>query len=183
MTAMTPPNPRHPLPSVEDGRPKPLNLLGTYAHHPALAQAFFTFNGHLMRQTTLTERQRELIVLRVGARRASLYELTQHYYTALDVGMTHDEIVRVEADPTSTEWSDLDRAILSAVDELIDTGTIGDATWAVLSADFDAEQLLDVIYTVGCYETVAFMMNALHVPLDESLRELRARTHPGTLPD
>ena len=40
---------------------------GTFAHHPVLAQAFFTFNGHLLLATTLTERHRELVILRTAA--------------------------------------------------------------------------------------------------------------------
>ncbi|BBZ01973.1 hypothetical protein MCHIJ_14100 [Mycolicibacterium chitae] len=71
MAALRPPNPRHQPLSTED-RPKALNTLGTFAHHPELARAYFTFNGHLLLGTTLTERQRELIVLRGGcAGRAS----------------------------------------------------------------------------------------------------------------
>ena len=57
LAAMQPPEPRHPVP-IQEGRPKALNTLGTFAHHPALARAYFTFNGHVMLATTLTLRQR-----------------------------------------------------------------------------------------------------------------------------
>jgi len=70
LAAMLPPEPRHPQPERAD-RPKALNTLGTFAHHPALARAHLTFSGHVIMATTLTERQRELLVLRVAARRRS----------------------------------------------------------------------------------------------------------------
>jgi alkylhydroperoxidase family enzyme len=174
LAAMTPPEPRHPKPSSEN-RPKALNLLSTFAHHPGLAQAFFTFNGHILRATTLTERQRELLVLRVGVRRECRYEWAQHLLIAGDAGITDEEISRVQSAPGSPLWNDVDRALLGAVDELIDDGAIAAGTWGVLAAELDAQQLLDVIYTVGAYETVAFMIRSIDIQLDDELKELLSR--------
>jgi alkylhydroperoxidase family enzyme len=174
LAAMTPPEPRHPKPPSEN-RPKALNLLSTYAHHPGLAQAFFTFNGHIIRATTLTERQRELLVLRVGVRRECRYEWAQHLLIAGDAGITDEEISRIQSAPGSPLWSDVDRALLGAVDELIDDGAISAGTWRALAAELDARQLLDVIYTVGAYETVAFMIRSIDIQLDDELNELLSR--------
>src|SRR3954470_15786175 len=81
--AMVPPAPRHPQP-VQKDRPKALNALGTFAHYPALAQAFFTFNGHVLMATTLTQRQREILVLRVAKLRECDYEWAQHVIVGRD---------------------------------------------------------------------------------------------------
>ena len=98
MAALRPPNPRHSSPSTEH-RPKGLNVLGTFAHHPALAQAYYTFNGHVLLATTLTERQRELIIMRVAAVRKSGYEWAQHLFVARDAGLTEEEIGRIGYGP------------------------------------------------------------------------------------
>jgi hypothetical protein len=74
LAAMRPPNLRHDTPPTEN-RPKALNILGAMAHHAALARAFFTFNGHILMSTTLSERQRELIVMR-GTRDLLLSRVT-----------------------------------------------------------------------------------------------------------
>jgi len=72
LAAMRPPVPRyHPVGRAD--RPQAGNTLDTFAHHPALTQAFLTFNGHILYATTLTERQREILVLRVAACRESAY--------------------------------------------------------------------------------------------------------------
>ncbi len=94
MAAMTPLVPRRPQPATE-GRPKALNTLGTVAHHPALAHAFFTFDGHILMGTTLTQRQRELLVLRVAVLRSSPYEWAQHVFMAHDAGLNDEEIGRI----------------------------------------------------------------------------------------
>src|SRR6478609_28103 len=118
VAAIRPPAPRLPFPP-RDGRPKGLNALGTFAHHPALARAFHTFNGHVLFATTLTMRQRELLVLRVAHLRRCEYEWAQHLVLAGDADITPDEIERVTDGPDAAGWDPIDRALLRAVDELI----------------------------------------------------------------
>ena len=171
MAAMLPPEPRYTRERKENG-PKALNTLGTFAHHPALAKAFFTFNGHLLLATTLTERHRELVILRTAAVRSAGYEWAQHVLIGRDVGLTDEEISRVAFGADAPFWDELDAALLRVVDELVDDGVISDTTWAVLAADLDAQQLLDVIFTVGAYETLAWMMRSFDLAIDDDIPNL-----------
>lgn len=163
-------NPRHPLPVMEPGRPKGLNLLGLLAHHPELTRAYHTFNGHVLFGTTLTPRQRELLVLRVGVVRGSEYEHAQHVILGFEVGLTGEEIDRIAEGPDAPGWSPLERALLRSVDELVADACIGDETWAVLSAELDTQQLMDLVFTVGAYELLAMAMRTFGVQLDDDLR-------------
>jgi alkylhydroperoxidase family enzyme len=173
LAAMMPPNPRHQR-LQREGRPKGVNILGTLAHHPDLARAFLTFNGHLLMATTLTERQRELLVLRVGAVTKSSYEWAQHLFLARDVGLSDDEIAWIAWGPDAPTWGELDAAFLRAVDELVSDGVIGEATLGALRAHLDVQQLLDLIYTVGCYQNLAWMLRTFDVEFDDDLKELLA---------
>lgn len=175
LAAMTPPHPRHPKPSTED-RPKALNTLGTLAHHPALAQAYFTLNGHLLMATTLSERQRELIIMRVAAVHQSGYEWIQHLFMARDAGLDDEEIGRIAYGPDAPFWDDLDSAILRGVDELMADGAISEPNWLVLSANLDNQQILDMIFTVGGYETLARMFKSLEMDIDDDIEELLAKS-------
>ena len=168
LAAMLPPKPRYTR-QRREGEPKALNTLGTFAHHPVLAQAFFTLNGHLLLATTLTERQRELVILRVAAVRKAGYEWSQHVFLGRDVGLTDEEISRVAFGPDAPFWDDVEAALLRAVDELVGDGVISDATWAVLAGDLDAQQLLDLIFTVGAYETLAWMMRSFDLAIDDDI--------------
>ncbi|MCK9903219.1 carboxymuconolactone decarboxylase [Parafrankia colletiae] len=170
LAAMTPEVPRHP-PLPTEGRSKALNTLGTLAHHPELAHAFFTYNGHILRGTTLTLRQRETLVLRVSAVRKNAYEWAQHVIMARDLGITDAEIARIAWGPDAPFLDPLDAALIRAVDELIIDGEIALTTWEVLSAKLDVQQLLDVIFTVGTYETLSMMMRSFELPLDDDLHE------------
>lgn len=169
LAAIRPANPRHPFPSRDPGRPKGLNVLGMLARHPALAQAFNTFNGHILFSTTLSPRQREMLVLRVAAVREAAYEWKQHVVLAADAGLTPKEVAWIEEGPSAPGWSPLDAALMSAVDELLRSATVTDATWEVLAAELDVEQLMDLVFTVGAYDALAMAFRSFGIPLDDDL--------------
>jgi alkylhydroperoxidase family enzyme len=169
LAAIRPPNPRHPLPSRDPGRPKGLNVLGMLARHPALARAFNTFNGHILFATTLSPRQREILVLRVAAVRQATYEWKQHVVLAADAGLTTDEVAWIAAGPDAGGWSPLDRAFICAVDELVRDAKVTDQTWEVLAAELDVEQLMDLVFTVGAYDALAMAFLSFAIPLDDDL--------------
>ena len=102
IAALRPENPRHSL-TRRKGGPKALNALGTLARHPELAKAFNTFNGHVLFASTLSPRQRELLVLRVARLRESEYEWAQHVILAGDVGLDEDEVVRIRRERLTDE--------------------------------------------------------------------------------
>ena len=140
------------------------------ARHPDLTKAFNTFNGHILFNSTLSPRQRELLVLRVASLRASEYEWAQHAVLAGDVGLDDDDIARIAEGPEASGWSTADRAMLRAVDELIGVGTVSDGTWETLSGLLDEQQLMDLVFTVGAYEILALAFRSFGIELDEDLR-------------
>ncbi len=170
LAALRPPRPRHPFPSRAEGRPKGLNVLGTLAQHPALAQAFHTFNGYILFASTLAPRERELLVLRVAAVRGSDYEWRQHAILAGDAGLDEDEVARIAEGPDAPGWPALDAAMVRAVDELIGDGAVSDATWMVLAGELDSQQLMDLVFTVGAYEVLAMALRSFDVELDDDLK-------------
>jgi alkylhydroperoxidase family enzyme len=169
LAAMVPRHARHPRFRTE-GRPKGLNALGVLARYPDLTRSFNTFNGHLLYGTSLDPRQRELLVLRVAALRDSQYEWTQHAVLAGDVGLSPEDVARVAEGPHAG-WSGLDAALLTAVDELVADALISDATWQLLAADLDDQQLMDVVFTVGAYDLLAMAFRTFGIQLDEDLRK------------
>jgi AhpD family alkylhydroperoxidase len=171
IAALTPPVVRHPFPEPDPNRPKGLNALGTLAHHPALTTAFNAFNGHILFASTLSPRQRELLVLRVAVLRDCDYELAQHLVLAREAGLDEDEIERAMAGPDSPGWSGIDGALVSAADELVADAAVTDATWAALAEELDDQQLMDVIFTVGAYDLVAMAFKSFGVELDADLLE------------
>lgn len=152
-----------------EGRPKGLHALGTLAWHPVLARAFNVFNGHVLYSSTLSDRQRELVVLRVAALRRSDYEWRQHLMLARDAGISDEEITRIADGPGAPGWTPFDRAMLQAVDELVHDAMVADRTWEELAAGLDREQLMDLVFTVGAYDLLAMAFRSFGVQPDQDL--------------
>jgi alkylhydroperoxidase family enzyme len=106
------------------------------------------------------------VILRVGYLCKSGYEWTQHVEIGLRDGLTAPEIARIKQGADAADWSEDDRLLLRATDELHTDKFISDATWAALSAHFSEKQLMDLVYTVGQYTQVSMILNTFGVPLD-----------------
>ncbi len=153
-----------------EGRPKGLNALGVLARYPELSRAYNTFSGQIMYGSTLSGRHRELLVLRVAALRNTEYQWRQHVASAGDNNVEPDEVRRVAVGPDASGWSDVERALLRATDELLRDALIADETWSELAGALEEQQLMDVVFTVGAYDVLAMALRTFGVPLDDDLR-------------
>jgi alkylhydroperoxidase family enzyme len=169
-SALRPADARHPLPPRDEASPNGINAMGMQAIHPELSTAFNQSIRHALYFSTLTPRQRELLVLRVAHQRDSAYEWAQHVYQAGVVGITRDEVERVREGPQADGWSPLEGALLAAADDLLAHARISDTAYSALAAEMGPQQLMDVVFTVGAYETFAMALRTFDVELDEDLR-------------
>jgi alkylhydroperoxidase family enzyme len=147
------------------------NALGVLAHHPGLARSWMQFTAQILRKSTLTERQRELLILRVAVIHKSQYQWVEHVPIARRVGLDDGDIARIAFGADAPLWSPLDRALLRGADELLSDGDISDPTWGSLAAELSPAQLLDVIFTIGAYETNCLMARACRIQPDALTKE------------
>lgn len=143
-----------------------LNIFRTLVRHPKLLKRWMVFGNHILARSTLTPRDRELLILRTAHRCNSDYEWGQHVAIARRSGISDEEIEQVASGPDAPGWSTFDAALLRAADELIDDHRIGDATWTTLWGRYDDRQMMDAIFTVGQYAMLAGALNSFGVPLD-----------------
>ena len=143
-----------------------LNIFRTLVHAPKGLTAFLAWGGYILsRRNSLSERDRELVILRVGYNCKSGYEFTQHTRIGLDAGLTEAEIEAIKAGPDDPSWSEADRAMLRATDDLTSDFHVSDASWSALSFLSD-KQKMDLVMTVGQYTQVSMMLNSFGVQLD-----------------
>lgn len=151
------------------------NIFSTLARNKELFKLWMRFAGYLLGRGALTPRARELLILRTGYNCGSDYEWGQHVRIALAVGMQRDEIERVAQGPDAGAWSEEERTLLRAADELHRDSKISAETWAQLAASFDEQGLIEITMLVGNYHLVAFALNSLEVELDDGLEGLPRR--------
>jgi alkylhydroperoxidase/carboxymuconolactone decarboxylase family protein YurZ len=156
-------------PVVEDMGGQPLAVHGLMANHPELLKAWWALRNYTVTGGELSQRQAELVILRVAWHMRNWYEWGSHVQRALAAGLTHEEIERVKHGPAAKGWESAEELLLSAVDELIRERKLGDATLEGLRQYFSERQLLDVIVTQGSYVILGCMLNTWDVALDEHI--------------
>ena len=146
-----------------------LNVFRTLANHPDLLRRWMVFTNHVMFKSTLAERMRQLIILRIGYLCNSEYQWGVHAKMARTAGVTERDLHAIQIGPSAPELDETERLLLQATDELYNDDIIADETWRGLSARFNKRQLMDIVFTVGQYNLVSMMLNTFGVQLDAGL--------------
>ena len=154
-------------PFVAQGRV--FNIFKTLANHPELARRWLVLGNHILGKSTLSERDRELVILRIGYLCQSGYEWGQHVLIARQAGMSDDEIRLAKTGPDTAGVTQLDRLLLQATDELHSDAHITDDTWQGLAENYSTEQMMDLVFTVGQYNLVSMALNSFGVQADKGL--------------
>lgn len=136
------------------------NAIATLVQHPDLAGAYLPFSAYLLTGSTLPPALRELAILRVAHRADCAYEWTHHVPMGRSAGLTDAEIETARTGDTADE---LHRLLLSAVDDLYDHTTISEPMWQGLARFLERRQLMDLVFTVGGYLTLAMGLNSFEV--------------------
>ena len=145
------------------------NTFGTLVRHPSLLRQWISFTVALAVTGELPPRLRELAILRTGWLCRAEYEWGQHAVLARRVGISEEEIARVKSGPQVEGWTELEAAVLRAVDELHSDACVTDDTWAVLAVHLDERQLIEVPMLVGQYHIVSFTLNTLGIQREPGL--------------
>jgi hypothetical protein len=59
--------------------------------------------------------------------------------------------------------------MLRAVDDLVADALVTDETWSALAEELDSPQLMDLVFTVGCYDLIAMFFKSAGVQVDDDL--------------
>ncbi|MGH3564057.1 MAG: carboxymuconolactone decarboxylase family protein, partial [Mycobacterium sp.] len=142
------------------------HLFTTLGQHKRLMWFWLPFGGMLLSGGKLPKRDTELVILRVGHLRNSQYELQHHRRMAKRAGLDDTTQARIFEGSGADGLTDRQRVLLTATDELVDTRTLSDATWAELSAHLNRPQLIEFVMLASQYDALAASLSALRVSLD-----------------
>ena len=182
--------PRIPPLAPEDFTAEQAELVGDWTHlifsrvivrHPELYRIFVPYIEQLIAGSSLPPRDREVLLLRaLGMSGTETYETHHHVMIARNAGMDEADIqaaIRGGAQPS--EW---DETLVRATEELVHNQRIGDETWAALAERYSERQLMEVVFLVGCYNTMAMLTQSFGMELEgapedfERIEKLRTYT-------
>ena len=148
------------------------NLVRAIAHHADLLDPFLGFASALATRGALPRRASELLALRAAWNCRSEFEWGHHARYARAAGLSETEIDAIPVGPAAPGWSEADRALLCAADELHAQKAITEATWSALASRWNPAQLVEIAFVVGQYTMLSMVAGALRVPLEEGLPRL-----------
>jgi alkylhydroperoxidase family enzyme len=158
----------------------PPRLFATLARHRRIFRPWLRFAGRLMPGGKLARADAELVILRVATLCGSAYEWSHHERIGRRAGLSPETIAAVHDPGSWPAWTPRQQAILTAVDELVATRALGDATWsALVAAGLTEPQLIELPMLTGHYVMLAMTLNALQVEPDGFKRPSSA---PPTAP-
>ena len=146
---------------------KPLNVHSIMAHHPALMKAWMPFRNHVVANSTLSARLRELLILRTAHNCQADYEWRHHVERGLLAGLKQVEIERVRMGATAIGWQADEATLLAAADDCHSEQCIAEKTLENVRQHFKADQHIDIVKTVGMYMTLAMIIKTWNVPMEE----------------
>ena len=146
----------------------PPRLFLTLGRHRGLFRGWLMFAGRMMPRGKLPRRETELVILRVAHLRGSTYEFEHHVRLGRKAGLGDAEFERVVLGPGADGWSERERTLLAAVDELDRDRNLGDEAWASLRKYLDDRECIELIMLVGHYEMLATFIETLRIQPDNS---------------
>ena len=144
----------------------PPHLFTTLGRHRRLFRGWLHFAGRLMPGGLLPRRESELVILRVAHLRSCRYEFDHHVRLGRRADVTAADVDRVQAGPDAEGWTDRERSLLAAVDELHATADLADATWAAVRDHLDERRAIELVLLVGHYEMLATAIGTLRIQPD-----------------
>lgn len=139
------------------------NIILTFAHYPLMAGAFNEYYKRFLSHSTLPLRLREIITLRVAWRHRCEYEWIQHVAIAKSAGLSDAHIDAIRTEPSAPIWTELERLLIQAVDELELRSRIEEPTWNALSRHLSRKQLMELPFIVGSYTLLCYAVNSFGV--------------------
>lgn len=138
-------------------------VLLTFAHHPKLADLFSQLNIHLLSTSTLPVKLRQIAIMRTAWICKATYMWSSHLNTSIRCGLSPDMFRPIQVGAGDPYFTDFERVVIRATEELVNDKKLSDATWQALKAEWSNAQMLDFLFTVGAYVTVAGVMRSTGV--------------------
>jgi alkylhydroperoxidase family enzyme len=146
------------------------NVVRTMVRHPRALKAFRTWATYVMiDKNALDEREREIVGMRTAWRIKAGYVWARHIPYGKKAGLSDVEMEALKKPLSAHKWSAADAALIKASDALVDTFYIPDDVWAELTAHFNEEQCMDVVYCCGHFCLLGMILNVSGIPVDSDV--------------
>lgn len=159
-----------------EGRPG--NAFRTLLNIPELVDGTMPFQSYVTRDSSLSPRHRELLILRTSWLLNDDYVWAEHAPIARKLGMTTDELRRIAQGSDAGGWDPLEEALIRLADQLFRNSSVTDSTWRALATQYDMFHMLDAVMTVADFTSMSLLYNAIGIQPDSDATDHLPRDIP-----
>ena len=147
--------------------PVKLNVFRMMANAESDFRPLVGLGTAILGRQKLSAKLRELAILRVAALSPARYEWVQHVPIAQATGATPAQVAALErGDIAADAFDPLERAVLRFTTEVVRDVRASEATFAALAQHLSAQEIVELIVTVGYYMMIARLLETTAVDLD-----------------
>jgi 4-carboxymuconolactone decarboxylase len=132
---------------------------------PALGAAVQATGAAIRYNSSLSDRQREIAILLMAQYERSNFEWIAHVDVGRVAGLTEPEIDALFHGSSSDTFSPAERSVFDVAEALIASGDIDSALFESARSEIGDVQIVEVIYLVGYYRSLATSLRSLRIPL------------------
>lgn len=134
---------------------------------PQMAEPFVDFNDAVRYKISLTDTQRELVILRVGNLCEADYEVHHHTRISREVGMSEELIAAAKTGSASPVLDETQKLLLDITDDLVRDRRVSDANLPKAMAAFGPETLTEIIMLAGCYVMACMFLRTFGIDIEK----------------
>lgn len=161
------PGTRPELRTTEDkviaSRGKITLLYQVLLNSPAICEGWEQLMTAVRYKTSLSDRLRELIILRIAVLNDAPYEFNAHAPIAEKAGVTPAEIEAVRQTPPGAALSEHERRVLALTDAMTRDIHVSDALFDSVTQGMSDTEKVEIAATVASYNMVSRFLVGLHV--------------------
>ena len=118
------------------------------------------------------DRDRELLILRIGWNSQSEYEWSEHVGRVGEARKMGLPIERITMGPDAPAWDPFEANLLRFADEMYRDAVVSDRTWSALAQRYDQRMMIDATITAANYRMVSLALNILGVQVNPGEEKL-----------
>lgn len=154
------------------GRYAPVNVLGTLMHSPDILGEFLDYWVTCKLKLTLSIREQELVILRMGVLYGSAYVWKHHVPVAIEFGIQKEELAALRASSLPAAFAKREQALLEFTDTMVIHRDIDETVWGKYRDVLTQRDVLDLIHLISQYVLFALTNNVMRVELEKPLQEI-----------
>lgn len=155
---------------------RPGNSFRTLLNVPDLVDRTMTFHNYITRDSSLSPRVRDILMLRTAWLHGSDVIWRERAPLARQAGVTTEDLRKIAIGPTAPGWDPFEANLLRVADQLFRNSFVNDAVYNVMAARYDTCHVMDAGLTVADVSSLSLLYNTLGVQPDDAPIEDRMPT-------